>query len=121
MRISDWSSDVCSSDLLNALSKDFFAGVTAGLDALGIRYQRNPHLVRGFDYYCHSAFEFVTDALGAQGTVLAGGRYDGLVETLGGPPIPGVGRAAGLERLEIGRASVRERVCKYVEISVVAV
>src|SRR3546814_9749661 len=49
-------------DYLNALSKDFFAGVTAGLDSLGIRYQRNPHLVRGFDYYCHSAFEFVTDA-----------------------------------------------------------
>lgn len=88
-------------DYLNPASRDFFAGVTAGLDALGIRYTRNPHLVRGFDYYCHSAFEFVTDALGAQGTVLAGGRYDGLVETLGGPAIPGVGWAAGIERLAL--------------------
>jgi len=88
-------------DYLNPASRDFFAGVTAGLDALGIRYTRNPHLVRGFDYYCHSAFEFVTDALGAQGTVLAGGRYDGLVETLGGPAIPGVGWAAGVERLAL--------------------
>ena len=56
-------------------------------------------LVRGLDYYCHTAFEFTTTRLGAQGAVLAGGRYDGLIETLGGPPTPGVGWAAGIERL----------------------
>ena len=55
--------------------------------------------MRGLDYYCHTAFEFITDALGAQGTVLGGGRYDGLSEMLGGPPVPGVGWAAGVERL----------------------
>jgi histidyl-tRNA synthetase len=77
----------------------FFAAVTSGLDASGVRWTRNARLVRGLDYYRHTAFEFVTDALGAQGTVLAGGRYDGLVEALGGPPTPGVGWAAGIERL----------------------
>ena len=59
----------------------------------------HPHLVRGLDYYRHTAFEFVTDQLGAQGTVLAGGRYDGLIEQLGGPHTPAVGWAAGIERL----------------------
>jgi len=88
-------------DYLNAYSKDFFAAVTAGLDALGIGYHRNTRLVRGLDYYCHTTFEFVTDALGAQGTVMAGGRYDGLVETMSGPAIPGVGWAAGIERLAL--------------------
>lgn len=88
-------------DYLNAASKDFFAAVTAGLDTLGIGYTRNLRLVRGLDYYCHTTFEFVTDALGAQGTVLAGGRYDGLIETLGGPAIPGIGWAAGIERLAL--------------------
>jgi len=86
-------------DHLNPLSQDFFAAVTEGLSALGIACQRNMRLVRGLDYYCHTAFEFVTDALGAQGTVMGGGRYDGLVETMGGPAIPGVGWAAGIERL----------------------
>lgn len=95
-------------DHLNDYSKDFFAAVTRGLDALGVRFVRNPHLVRGFDYYCHTAFEFVTDALGAQGTVMAGGRYDGLVETLGGPAIPGVGWAAGIERLSLLAEGVSE-------------
>ena len=87
------------SEYLNASSHAFFASVCAGLDSLGIEYELNPHLVRGLDYYCHSAFEFTTEALGAQGTVVAGGRYDGLVETMGGPPTPGVGWAAGVERL----------------------
>jgi len=87
------------SDHLNAPSREFFTIVCAGLDGLNIEYALNPHLVRGLDYYCHSAFEFTTDALGAQGAVLAGGRYDGLVETMGGPPTPGVGWAAGIERL----------------------
>jgi histidyl-tRNA synthetase len=84
---------------LNEESKAFFATVKAGLDALKIPYKLNPRLVRGLDYYCHSAFEFTTEALGAQGTVLGGGRYDGLIETMGGPPTPGIGWAAGIERL----------------------
>ena len=77
----------------------FFEAVTKGLDAAGVAWTRNARLVRGRDYYRHTAFEFVTDRLGAQGTVLAGGRYDGLVESLGGPATAGVGWAAGVERL----------------------
>lgn len=77
----------------------FFEKVTKGLDAAGVAWTRNGRLVRGLDYYRHTAFEFVTDRLGAQGTVLAGGRYDGLIESLGGPATPGVGWAAGVERL----------------------
>ena len=86
-------------DYLTEEASDFFAQVTAGLDAAGVQWQRNPRLVRGLDYYRHTAFEFVTDRLGAQGTVLAGGRYDGLIEALGGPHTPAVGWAAGIERL----------------------
>jgi histidyl-tRNA synthetase len=77
----------------------FFTRVKEGLEALGIAYRINPKLVRGLDYYTHTVFEFVTTDLGAQGTVLAGGRYDGLVELIGGPPMRGVGWAAGIERL----------------------
>ena len=77
----------------------FFEAVAKGLDAAGVTWTRNPSLVRGLDYYRHTAFEFVTDRLGAQGTVLGGGRYDGLIETLGGPHTPAVGWAAGIERL----------------------
>ncbi|KQT35155.1 histidine--tRNA ligase [Sphingomonas sp. Leaf412] len=84
---------------LTVEARAFFDAVTAGLDAAGVRWTRNPRLVRGLDYYRHTAFEFVTDRLGAQGTVLAGGRYDGLVESLGGPTTAGVGWAAGVERL----------------------
>jgi histidyl-tRNA synthetase len=80
-------------------ARAFFDKVTAGLDAAGVAWTRNARLVRGLDYYRHTAFEFVTDRLGAQGTVLAGGRYDGLVEALGGPNTPAVGWAAGIERL----------------------
>ena len=80
-------------------ARAFFDAVTAGLDAAGVAWMRNPRLVRGLDYYRHTAFEFVTDRLGAQGTVLAGGRYDGLIGSLGGPETPGVGWAAGVERL----------------------
>ena len=87
------------SDYLNDTSRDFFAAVRRGLDALGIAYRISPKLVRGLDYYCHTAFEFVTGDLGAQGTVLGGGRYDGLVGVMGGPETPGVGWAAGIERL----------------------
>ncbi|MGE5441776.1 MAG: histidine--tRNA ligase [Bacteroidota bacterium] len=86
-------------DALNSRSRDFFAAVLSGLDQAGIVYRFNPRLVRGLDYYCHTTFEFVTEALGAQGTVVAGGRYDGLVEQMGGPPTPGSGWAAGVERL----------------------
>ena len=77
----------------------FFEAVTSELDAAGVAWVRNARLVRGLDYYRHTAFEFVTDRLGAQGTVLAGGRYDGLIGSLGGPETPGVGWAAGVERL----------------------
>jgi len=86
-------------DFLTSAAADFFAAVTAGLDAAGVRWIRNSKLVRGLDYYRHTAFEFVTDQLGAQGAVIAGGRYDGLIESLGGPSTPAVGWAAGIERL----------------------
>ncbi len=84
---------------LSAEAGAFFTAVTRGLDAAGVAWTRNARLVRGLDYYRHTAFEFVTDRLGAQGTVLGGGRYDGLIEALGGPPTPAVGWAAGIERL----------------------
>jgi histidyl-tRNA synthetase len=77
----------------------FFAQVTDGLDRLAIAYRLNPRLVRGLDYYTHTAFEFTTARLGAQGAVVAGGRYDGLIEAMGGPATPGIGWAAGIERL----------------------
>lgn len=87
------------SDYYNEASKAFFDEVLAGLDALGIKYVINERLVRGLDYYSHTAFEFTTTKLGAQGTVLAGGRYDGLMEIMGGPATAGIGWAAGMERL----------------------
>jgi len=86
-------------EFLTSEASDFFDKVTEGLDSAGIKWQRAPRLVRGLDYYRHTAFEFITDRLGAQGTVLAGGRYDGLIEALGGPHTPAVGWAAGIERL----------------------
>ncbi len=86
-------------DFLTGEAQDFFGQVTAGLHAAGVAWTRAPALVRGLDYYRHTAFEFVTDRLGAQGTVLGGGRYDGLIEALGGPHTPAVGWAAGIERL----------------------
>jgi histidyl-tRNA synthetase len=84
---------------LSDASREFFDKVQSGLGHIGMAYRLNPRLVRGLDYYTHTVFEFVTTDLGAQGTVLAGGRYDGLVELLGGPAMPGVGWAAGIERL----------------------
>jgi histidyl-tRNA synthetase len=77
----------------------FYASVRTWLDRFGVPYRENPRIVRGLDYYGHTAFEFVTSKLGAQGTVMGGGRYDGLVEEMGGPPTPAVGLAAGVERL----------------------
>ena len=88
-------------EFLTGEAADFFAAVTEGLDAAGVRWERAPRLVRGLDYYRHTAFEFMTDTLGAQGTVLAGGRYDGLMEALGGPHTPAIGWAAGIERLSM--------------------
>ncbi|HET6621572.1 MAG TPA: histidine--tRNA ligase [Dongiaceae bacterium] len=86
------------SDHLNQASKDFFSRVLEGLDAIGIPHAINPRLVRGLDYYCHTCFEIISDDLGAQGTVMGGGRYDGLVGVMGGPETPGVGWASGVER-----------------------
>ena len=86
-------------DHLDAESLAHFEALRALLDAAGIAYVINPRLVRGLDYYCRTVFEWVTDTLGAQGAICAGGRYDGLLEQLGGPAIPGIGFALGLERL----------------------
>ncbi|MBN9507837.1 MAG: histidine--tRNA ligase [Alphaproteobacteria bacterium] len=84
---------------LTEAARAFYDGVKAHLAHFGVPFRENPRIVRGLDYYSHTAFEFVTTALGAQGTVMAGGRYDGLVEEMGGPPTPAVGWAAGVERL----------------------
>ena len=84
---------------LDAESIEHFEGVKARLEAAGVPYVINPKLVRGLDYYGKTVFEWVTNELGAQGTVCAGGRYDGLIEQLGGKPTPGVGFAMGIERL----------------------
>jgi len=86
-------------DHLNDESRRFFGEVLEGLELIGIKSEINPRLVRGLDYYCHTAFEFITETLGSQGTVIGGGRYDGLMEFMGGKPTPAVGWAAGIERL----------------------
>ena len=86
-------------DSLNEASQQFFADVLRGLDLLGIKYRVNERLVRGLDYYSHTVFELTTDKLGAQGTVLAGGRYNGLVAQMGGGDVAGIGWACGVERL----------------------
>lgn len=85
--------------VLTTAAGQFFESVQKGLDASGVAFVRTPHLVRGFDYYRHTAFEFVSDSLGAQATVIGGGRYDGLIEAMGGPSTPAVGWAGGVERL----------------------
>jgi histidyl-tRNA synthetase len=87
------------SEYLDEESRNHFAELTSILDSAGIAYELNPRLVRGLDYYCKTVFEWVTDKLGAQGTVCAGGRYDGLVKQLGGRETPAVGFAMGIERL----------------------
>jgi histidyl-tRNA synthetase len=86
-------------DYYNDFSRDFFNQIKEILDDFGIIYNINPRLVRGLDYYTHTVFEFVTDKLGAQGTVIAGGRYDGLVKLMGGADTPAIGFASGIERL----------------------
>ncbi|WP_198371664.1 histidine--tRNA ligase [Roseomonas rosulenta] len=88
-------------DHLTEAAASFYAAVKAHLVRFGVPFRENPRIVRGLDYYSHTAFEFVTDRLGAQGTVMAGGRYNGLVEEMGGPPTPSVGWAAGIERLSM--------------------
>jgi len=108
MRVLDCKVESCQAELTDApemvshlcdACDSHFSGVKTGLDALQVHYQINPRIVRGLDYYNRTAFEIITDALGAQGTVIAGGRYDGLVEELGGPATPAIGFAMGLERL----------------------
>ena len=86
---------------LTEAAASFYASVRAHLTRFGVPFRENPRIVRGLDYYSHTAFEFVTDRLGAQGTVMAGGRYNGLVEEMGGPATPSVGWAAGIERLSM--------------------
>ncbi len=87
----------------------FYAGLKQHLDRFGVPFRENPRIVRGLDYYSHTAFEFVTDQLGAQGTVMGGGRYDGLMQQMGGPAIPAVGWAAGVERLAMLLAAAPTR------------
>ena len=108
MRIIDCKSPECQEivkgapmmiDYLCDDCREAFEDLQRNLDALGIKYEVDPTIVRGLDYYTKTAFEFVTDAIGAQGTVCGGGRYDHLVEEVGGPPIPGVGFGLGIERL----------------------
>jgi histidyl-tRNA synthetase len=103
---------------LNQASRDFFDRVQEGLEQLGVAFRVNPRLVRGLDYYTHTAFEFVTAALGSQGAVIAGGRYDGLMREMGGPDVPGVGWAAGVERLAmlLSEAPAEERPVAVVPI-----
>ncbi len=106
------------SDYLDTESKQHFAGLCELLDAAGIEYTINERLVRGLDYYNRTVFEWMTDSLGAQGTVCGGGRYDGLVEQLGGKATPAVGFAMGLERLvlmmeTLGNTDVRRNVDVY--------
>ena len=117
LRILDCKSPVCAAiakdapvglDYLCDDCREHFEGLKARLDALGIAYTVNPRIVRGLDYYTKTVFEFVSGQIGAQGTVCGGGRYDGLVEELGGAPTPALGFAMGLERLllvlEAGKA-----------------
>ena len=108
MRILDCKSPVCHEiaadapiilDFLCDECKDHFEKVKMYLDNMGIVYEVNPHIVRGLDYYTRTVFEFLTDSLGAQSAVCAGGRYDGLVEEIGGPHVPALGFGMGIERL----------------------
>lgn len=113
--IADSAPDI--DEFLSDEAAAFFASVTRGLDAANVAWQRNSRLVRGLDYYRHTAFEFVTDRLGAQGTVLGGGRYDGLIQNMGGPATPAVGWAAGIERLAM---LVEQDFASRVDVAVVA-
>jgi len=127
MRVLDCKIESCQAQLADApemashLCHDcetHFSGLKQALDVLGIPCHVNPRIVRGLDYYNRTAFEIITDQLGAQGTVLAGGRYDGLVEELGGPATPAVGFALGLERLAM---LLPETEAEFPDIGVVAI
>jgi histidyl-tRNA synthetase len=108
MRILDCKSEICHKlvagaplmiDFLCTECKDSFQELQDNLTAIGIEYMVDPGIVRGLDYYTKTAFEFITTSIGAQGTICGGGRYDNLIEQIGGPPIPGVGFGLGIERL----------------------
>ena len=86
-------------DYICADCREHFAGVTSSLTALGVAYEVDPTIVRGLDYYTRTAFEVIHSGLGAKDVVMGGGRYDGLVEQLGGPSTPGIGFGSGIERL----------------------
>ena len=108
-------------DRIGAESRTHFETFRDGLDAVGIAYRVNPRLVRGLDYYNRTVFEWVSDRLGAQGTLCAGGRYDGLVAQLGGHPTPAVGFAMGLERLVELMAAAPPDLCRPLDVYLVAV
>ncbi|MCP4299015.1 MAG: histidine--tRNA ligase, partial [Gammaproteobacteria bacterium] len=109
-------------DYLDEESAEHFAGLKTLLDAADVKYSLNPRLVRGLDYYSRSVFEWVTDALGAQGAVCSGGRYDGLVEKLGGRPTPAIGWAMGIERfVALFEACGGEAPTQHADVYVVAV
>lgn len=97
------------SDFLTPAAREFFTRLQAGLSDIGLEFVLDPLLVRGLDYYCHTVFEFTTTAIGAQNAVLAGGRYDGLIKSMGGPHTPGVGWAAGTDRLALMLAELPAR------------
>ncbi len=99
---------------MSAEAGAFFESVQKGLQASGVAFVRQARLVRGFDYYRHTAFEFVSDALGSQATVIGGGRYDGLIESMGGPSTPAVGWAGGIERLMMLTSAPKEYVISVV-------
>ncbi len=114
LRILDCKSPVCSKIAADApktiehLCPDcqaHFEGLKARLDILGIKYEIDPHIVRGLDYYTRSVFEFISEGIGAQSTVCGGGRYDGLVKEIGGPELSGIGFAAGINRLVLSMAN----------------
>ncbi|MDQ7000850.1 MAG: histidine--tRNA ligase [Mariprofundus sp.] len=126
MRVLDCKVEACQAELQNApemihhlctVCETHFSGLQDGLTALDIPYQINARIVRGLDYYNRTAFEIISDQLGAQGTVLAGGRYDSLIDELGGPPTAAIGFAAGLERLAMLLGEIR---AAGVDIAIVA-
>jgi histidyl-tRNA synthetase len=108
-------------DHLDDESKQQFDKLKASLDEVGISYTINPRLVRGLDYYCKTVFEWVTDELGAQGTICAGGRYDGLVEQLGGKPTPAIGFALGMERILALLESQQQQPLQTVDIYMILI
>ena len=108
-------------DHLDEESKQQFDKLRSSLDEVGISYTINPRLVRGLDYYCKTVFEWVTDELGAQGTICAGGRYDGLVEQLGGKATPAIGFALGMERILALLESQQQKPLQTVDIYMILI